>query len=55
MRDTSRIIPERLEDYITESSPVRVIDVVADELDLDALSFRTTPEVTVQAPLSRRN
>ena len=55
MRDTSRIIPERLEDYITESSPVRVIDVIADELNLDALRFRTMPEVTGRAPLSRRN
>ena len=49
------LFPERLDDYITESSPVRVIDVVADELDLDALRFRTTPEVTVRAPLTGRN
>ena len=32
-------MPERLDDYIAEDNPVRVIDVFIDELDLTRLGF----------------
>ena len=34
------LLPNSLEDYITEENPVRVIDVFIDELDLAALGLR---------------
>ena len=33
------LLPEQLDDYVTEENPVRVIDVFVDELDLAALGF----------------
>ncbi len=33
------LLPECLDDYITEENPVRVVDVFVDELDLGALGF----------------
>ena len=38
-RSQSILFPERLEDYIAEDNPVRVIDVFVDELDFAALGF----------------
>ncbi|MGB5472779.1 MAG: IS1182 family transposase [Gammaproteobacteria bacterium] len=49
-RTQATLFPERLDDYIAESSPVRVIDVFVDELDLGALGFRTVPEDTGRSP-----
>jgi transposase len=41
------LLPEYLDDYVSEENPVRVIDVFVDELDLGALGFDgVTPEVT---------
>jgi len=40
------LFPERLDDFIAEDNPVRVIDVFVDELDLSGLGFKVTPEVT---------
>jgi transposase len=41
------IVPERLDDYIAEDNPVRVIDVLVDELDLGELGFEgMEPAVT---------
>jgi len=45
-RHQATLLPELLDDYITEESPVRVIDVFIDELDLSGLGFKTVPEVT---------
>ena len=46
-RSQSTLFPERLEDYVGEDNPVRVIDVFVDELDLSELGFnRVVPEVT---------
>src|SRR5467141_2899583 len=43
------LLPNSLEDYITEENPVRVIDVFIDELDLAALGFAgMTPAATVR-------
>ena len=33
-RAQSTLLPELLDDYVTESNPVRVVDVYVDELDL---------------------
>src|SRR5277367_104092 len=41
------LLPEFLDDYVTEDNPVRVVDVFIDELDLEALGFSgVAPEVT---------
>src|SRR3982074_3914796 len=46
-RAQSTLFPERLEDWIGEDNPVRVIDVFVDELDLAGLGFNgVEPEVT---------
>jgi transposase len=46
-RGQSTLFPERLEDYVAEDNPVRVIDVFVDELDLGQLGFRgVVPEAT---------
>ena len=39
-RSQATLFPERLDDYIAEESPVRVIDVFVDELDLARISHR---------------
>jgi transposase len=41
------LLPEYLDDYVTENNPVRVIDVFVDELDLGSLGFGgVVPEAT---------
>jgi transposase len=46
-RGQGTLFPERLEDWIAEDNPVRVIDVFVDELDLGGLGFdRVQPEAT---------
>ena len=35
------MFPERLDDYVTEDSPVRVVDVFIDDLDISGLGFKT--------------
>jgi len=43
----ARCFPDRLEDWIGEDNPVRVIDVFVDELDLAELRFSGVyPEAT---------
>jgi len=38
-RQQATLLPDSLEDYITEDNPVRVIDVFIDEPDLEAMGF----------------
>ena len=45
-RHQATLFPERLDDYIAEDSPVRVIDVFIDELDVSGLGFKTVAEIT---------
>ncbi len=46
-RGQSTLFPDRLEDWIGEDNPVRVIDVFVDELDLAGLGFvGVAPEAT---------
>jgi transposase len=49
-RAQATLFPERLDDYIAEENPVRVIDVFVDELDLGSLHFKTVPEDTGRPP-----
>lgn len=46
-RSQSTLFPERLEDYIDEDNPVRVVDAYVDELDLLDMGFeRVHPKAT---------
>jgi len=46
-RSQSVMFPERLEDWVSEENPVRVVDVFVDELNLKALGFeRATAAAT---------
>ena len=46
-RSQSTLFPERLDDYIAEDNPVRVIEVFVEELDLQSLGFDgMQPELT---------
>jgi transposase len=38
-RTQSILLPESLDDYVTDTNPVRVIDVFVDELDLGQVGF----------------
>jgi len=38
-RNQGTLLPERLDDYIADANPVRVVDVFVDELDLGQLGF----------------
>jgi transposase len=38
-RGQGTLLPEHLDDYVTEDNPVRVVDVFAEELDLAGLGF----------------
>ena len=45
-RNQATLFPERLDDYVTEDNPVRVIDVFIDDLDVSGLGFKTEPAAT---------
>ena len=46
-RRQATLLPDSLEDYVTEDNPVRVVDVFIDELDLEAWGFSgVVPAVT---------
>jgi transposase len=46
-RRQSMLLPQSLDDYVTEDNPVRVVEVFIDELDLGALGFEgVQPAVT---------
>ena len=38
-RSQGLLLPERLEDYVHEDNPVRVVDAFVDAIDLSALGF----------------
>ena len=38
-RTQSTLLPEQLDDYVSETNPVRVVDVFVDELDLGTMGF----------------
>ena len=46
-RRQATLLPDCLDDFVTEDNPVRIVDVFVDELDLAALGFAgIVPEVT---------
>src|SRR5271155_3771992 len=46
-RTQATLLPDRLDDYVAQDNPVRVIDVFVDELDLGELGFvRAEPALT---------
>ena len=45
-RSQSTLFPERIDDYISEENPVRVVDVFVDGLDLALIGFKTEPSAT---------
>ena len=54
-RREATLLPECLDDYLTQDNPVRVIDVFIDELDLAAVGFAgVVPEATGQPPIIPR-
>jgi transposase len=49
-RTQGTLLPERLDDYVAEQNPVRVIDVFVDELDLADLGFASVHPATTGRP-----
>jgi transposase len=46
-RSQCTLFPERLDDYIAEDNPIRVIEVFVEELDLQSFGFDgMQPELT---------
>ena len=45
-RRQTMLLPESLDDYVSEESPVRAVDAFVDMLDLGALGFDVEPEAT---------
>ena len=45
-RPKATLLPERLDDYITEDNAVRVAYVFIDDLNLSGLLFKAIPEAT---------
>ncbi len=46
-RGQTTLFPDRLEDWIDDDNPIRVIDVFVDELDLGGMGFgRVAPRAT---------
>jgi transposase len=45
-RTQATLFPERIDDYVAEDSPVRVVDVFIDDLDVSGLGFRIEPNAT---------
>ena len=45
-RQQAMLLPECLDDYVSEDSPVRAIDAFIDMLDLAGLGFQISPAVT---------
>jgi transposase len=45
-RSQATLFPERLDDYVADDNPVRVIDVFIDDLDISGLGFKSEPAAT---------
>jgi len=45
-RSQGTLFPERLDDYVEDENPVRVIDVFIDDLDISGLGFKAEPAAT---------
>ncbi|NQV44953.1 MAG: IS5/IS1182 family transposase, partial [Rhodospirillales bacterium] len=49
-RSQSALFPERLDDYVGQDNPVRVVDVFVDELDLGGLGFNGVEPLATGRP-----
>jgi transposase len=49
-RTPCTLIPECLDDYVAETNPVRVVDVLVDEPDLGKLGFRGVEPLATGRP-----
>ncbi len=45
-RHQTTLFPERVDDFVSEDSPVRVVDVFIDRLDISGLGFKAEPAET---------
>lgn len=55
-REQATLLPDRIEDYVGEGNPVRVIDAFVDSLDLEELSFaKAAPAETGRPPYDPRD
>ncbi len=45
-RHQTTLFPESVDDFVPEDSPVRVVDVFIDGLDISGLGFRAEPSET---------
>lgn len=45
-RTQATLFPERLDDYIAEENPIRVIDIFINGINLSNMGFKTTPAMT---------
>jgi transposase len=48
--DKGTLLPERLDDYISEDNPIRVVDVFVDGLDLAGLGFDSAMPASTGRP-----
>ncbi len=53
-RSQSLLFPERLDDYIGDDNPVRIIDVFVDELDLGSLGLKALSPPSRGGPVTTR-
>ncbi len=49
-RTQGTLLPESLDEYITDTNPVRVVDVFVDELDLRKLGFQGVDPAATRRP-----
>src|SRR5690349_13846139 len=45
-RRQTMLLPDYVDDYVTQENPVRAVDAFVDALDLAALGFEAVPEAT---------
>ena len=45
-RYQTTVFPERIDDFVPEDSPIRVVDVFIDRLDISGLGFKAEPSET---------
>nr|WP_312728551.1 transposase [Stutzerimonas kunmingensis] len=49
-RGQGALLPERLDDYVANTTPVRMVDIFVDELDLGQLGFNGVVQVETGQP-----
>lgn len=55
-RNQTTLLPDCIEDYVSEDNPVRVIDAFIDQLDMEELGFkRAKPNDTGRPPCDPRD